>query len=856
MLKKISVILLVYVMMISSALVNVKALSYNGFTYELNDNQATIISYESNQSDIDTLKIPDTIDGYKVTKINGQFHANLSNSRDEYSSVNTLVLPSSLEDITLPDDRREALFCEIKSLKFENTNTNFFTDNGCVYNKDKSILYFIPNGLKELNIPSTTKKANLGNLVDTQLTQLTIPSNVEFIYLDWVDWSYGLQLPHTLNTLNMNATCDFKLVANSLTKLTFGTNVTDLSECSIICNNMSELNLPNGLVKMPSWIQSQKLKVLNIPSEVNEFYTSIYADNLEAFVVDQNNKTLKSVDGALFSNNKLLRYPKALKKETYEVPEGTTSVIEVGNQYLKNLKLPNSLVQIDSSAMQEAINLETLNIPQNMNVPSDDEQHPDLDILLSNCNKIKNLTLGTNNKYYTISNGALYSKDYKVLYKYLDYNEKNPVINDNTTKIGWSAFDGKRSITNIDVKNVTDIVYGAFNDCTSLNDIKLRSIQYLGSYAFRNCTSLKNVQLPETLNDKKWEIFSGCTNLESVYIPAKVDYVEDDFLNCYKLVNITVSKDNENYVVSDNALYTKDLKKLVLQLDKNITSFTAKSATETIGMQAFLNCTKLKNVDLNNVKQIDASMFDGCSSMNYFVVPKTVEEVYNRGYSNNSCKLYVYPNSKALKCIESWNGYDYDEKINYQIITSYEDINTKIEINVIPNLPMNNVTLKTSRVTQGDSYNAVAQYSDKFDLYDVSFYKDNQKVNFDGKAVVRIPVKEGLDGTKCKVYYNNNGQFTDMNAVYKDGYMEFETTHFSEYVVVEGTLPTTAMGDVNEDGKVDFLDAIMVLRYDAEIIQLTDNQMRAAEVNKDGKVDFLDAIMILRYDAEIIDSLN
>ena len=169
---------------------------------------------------------------------------------------------------------------------------------------------------------------------------------------------------------------------------------------------------------------------------------------------------------------------------------------------------------------------------------------------------------------------------------------------------------------------------------------------------------------------------------------------------------------------------------------------------------------------------------------------------------------------------------------------------------------MNNVTLKTSRVTQGDSYNAVAQYSDKFDLYDVSFYKDDQKVNFDGNAVVRIPVKEGLDGTKCKVYYNNNGQFTDMNAVYKDGYMEFETTHFSKYVVVEGTLPTTAMGDVNEDGKVDFLDAIMVLRYDAEIIQLTDNQMRAAEVNKDGKVDFLDAIMILRYDAEIIDSLN
>ena len=32
--------------------------------------------------------------------------------------------------------------------------------------------------------------------------------------------------------------------------------------------------------------------------------------------------------------------------------------------------------------------------------------------------------------------------------------------------------------------------------------------------------------------------------------------------------------------------------------------------------------------------------------------------------------------------------------------------------------------------------------------------------------------------------------------------------------------------------------------------------MKAAEVNKDGKVDFLDAITILRYDAEIINSFN
>ena len=64
------------------------------------------------------------------------------------------------------------------------------------------------------------------------------------------------------------------------------------------------------------------------------------------------------------------------------------------------------------------------------------------------------------------------------------------------------------------------------------------------------------------------------------------------------------------------------------------------------------------------------------------------------------------------------------------------------------------------------------------------------------------------------------------------------------------------LGDVNEDGEINFLDAIMVLRYDAEIIELEESQLKVADVNGDGEVNFLDAIMILRYDAEIISSFN
>lgn len=66
---------------------------------------------------------------------------------------------------------------------------------------------------------------------------------------------------------------------------------------------------------------------------------------------------------------------------------------------------------------------------------------------------------------------------------------------------------------------------------------------------------------------------------------------------------------------------------------------------------------------------------------------------------------------------------------------------------------------------------------------------------------------------------------------------------------------TYTKGDVNEDGKIDSLDASMVLtEYAAVATQqpstLTENQKKAADVNEDGKVDALDASKILEYYAD------
>jgi len=63
------------------------------------------------------------------------------------------------------------------------------------------------------------------------------------------------------------------------------------------------------------------------------------------------------------------------------------------------------------------------------------------------------------------------------------------------------------------------------------------------------------------------------------------------------------------------------------------------------------------------------------------------------------------------------------------------------------------------------------------------------------------------------------------------------------------------IGDVNNDGYIDNLDAAAILKYDAGITDLSDKQKQAADVNGDGYVDNLDAAKILKYDAGIIDKL-
>jgi len=60
------------------------------------------------------------------------------------------------------------------------------------------------------------------------------------------------------------------------------------------------------------------------------------------------------------------------------------------------------------------------------------------------------------------------------------------------------------------------------------------------------------------------------------------------------------------------------------------------------------------------------------------------------------------------------------------------------------------------------------------------------------------------------------------------------------------------LGDVNNDGKINVIDANIVRRFAAKLITIEESALIAADVNHDGKVNIIDANMIRRFAAKLI----
>ena len=170
--------------------------------------------------------------------------------------------------------------------------------------------------------------------------------------------------------------------------------------------------------------------------------------------------------------------------------------------------------------------------------------------------------------------------------------------------------------------------YGAFADCTALTSIEIpASVETIEAAAFMRCSKLATVtfekgsQLKTIGGDYSsyyYGVFSDCTALKSIEIPASVETIEAAaFFFCSSLATVTFEKGSQLKTIGGGYYYH-------------------------YYYGVFSDCTALKSIEIPaSVETIEATAFKGCSSLATVTFEKGSQlKTIGGGYYSYSSSYY------------------------------------------------------------------------------------------------------------------------------------------------------------------------------------------------------------------------
>lgn len=478
-----------------------------------------------------------------------------------------------------------------------------------------------------------------------------------------------------------------------------------------------------------------------------------------------------------------------------------------GNSSIVNLEISEGIYKVGISAFENCDNLVQVKVPSTVS---------DLGwYAFADCDKLMAIDVDEYNLYYCTVEGVLYDAG---LYKLIQC---------------------PAGLETVNIPECVITIYkGAFMGCRKIEEIALPDgIQYVNTRAFYNCSSLRGVTLPEGMTQISGYTFYGCSSLEQITIPSGVTIMQDGvFWNCESLKSIELPEG------------LKEIDSHLFDGCKSLTEITIPKNIECIKAYAFHNCENLKTITVpKEVTQIEKRAFG-------FINEVKNEDFVLLGYEDSEAERYAVESSVDFK--------------KYIILTS----DYGIELEFLEDMVEEEVKLDAKELGDEDEEYKDIVFDGKIDEEntkpeDVRFKAFgiamlnalNEKVQPLGNVTVRIPCPIDFNGAECKIYYvDDNGRFFNMHATYKDGFIVFETNHFSTYMVTETLLIEDApveivYGDANDDGTVNSKDAVMLKKHLAGYKDLGINT-DACDVNCDGEVNSKDTVLILKklagYDVE------
>ena len=188
---------------------------------------------------------------------------------------------------------------------------------------------------------------------------------------------------------------------------------------------------------------------------------------------------------------------------------------------ITDIKIPNSVTNIEYAAFGGCSNLTSVTIPNSVTSIGDGA--------FENCTGLTSVTIP--NSVTNIGDGAFENCT----------GLTSITIPNSVTTIGVQAFYYCSSLASVEIPNsVTSIENQVFEGCTGLTSVTIpNSVTSIGEYAFINCSGLTSVTIPNSVTNIEYGAFSGCSSLTSVTIPNSVTNIGDyAFRDCSGLTSV------------------------------------------------------------------------------------------------------------------------------------------------------------------------------------------------------------------------------------------------------------------------------------------------------------------------------
>ena len=242
--------------------------------------------------------------------------------------------------------------------------------------------------------------------------------------------------------------------------------------------------------------------------------------------------------------------------------------------------------------------------------------------------------------------------------------------------------------------------YGAFLDCTALTSIEIpASVETIEATAFKGCSSLATVTFEKGSQLKTigggyyyhyyYGVFSDCTALKSIEIPASVETIEAAaFKGCSCQATVTFEKGSQLKTIGGGYYSSSYSYYYGAFLDCTaLTSIEIPASVETIEATAFKGCSSLATVTFEKGSQLKTigggyyyhyyyGVFSDCTALKSIEIPASVETIEATAFKGcSSLATVTFEKGSQLKTIGG-GYYSYSSSYYYGAFCQLKNLMT------------------------------------------------------------------------------------------------------------------------------------------------------------------------------------